>query len=712
MRTASSLTEKALSLTALTYCIYIKNSRLLALILTPLFVCACTVMPQPSSVADRYQEARNNVAQLFAKDEGPMTLTYEEALARGVRYNFDYRIKLINSALQAGQLKIAEFTMFPDLKTTGSLYTRNNDYATFGITSTGQPTNVLTSTPRTLRSLREGFTWNLLDLGMGYVRARQQGERVLIAEEESRKQLQLLAQDIRIAYWKAYSAQTLLREAHELQKILNKTESNMQAAIADDLIPKDEILKFRNAILGGDRQLIELSQKMDKAIIDLKQLLRLPLDQRLTLKAPPASITRVQNLENLDFKKLDTISLIMRPELASQNYMERIAKLGVKAAILQVFPGITLNQGWNYNSNKFLVNNLWIDKSVDVSWGLLSLVSLPTTIDTAKSQIKYEAMKSMALTLAVMTQTRYATSQYINLAKQYRIASKQTQNAEAIYRLALNRNLASLASKQDVVYAKLQAMIAKMDRDLILADLSTALGELYLSAGFDVLPVDAYALPMNETLRYVKTNFDLQDNRNFVQYVNATYDKLLKQFPTQTIVKKSVEEQPEIEAKIVAENKPKAVVTAAPLSTTIADATTKAIPTTHDNKLYTLQIFGSYNMKEIKKMKTELSKSNKNVYAGCAKFNGRDWYVLTYGTYNSPFQARTSIHELPAQYQTRGAFVRNTQEITWNQCEPKPSKLMTAFKNSFKRNVAVLLIKDYKHYASTAYKKIIDSWTA
>jgi outer membrane protein TolC len=604
-------------------------------------------MPQPSSVADRYQEAQNNVAQLFAQDEGPMTLTYEEALARGVRYNFDYRLKLINSALQAGQLKIAEFTMFPDLKTTASVYTRSNDYATFGITPTGQPTNVLTSTPRTLRSLREGFTWNLLDLGMGYIRARQQGERVLIAEEEARKQLQLLAQDIRIAYWQAYSAQTLLRDAHELQKLLNKTERNMQAAIADDLIPKDEILKFRNAILGGDRQLIELSQKMDKAIINLKQLLRLPLDQRLTLKAPPASITRVQNLENLDFKKLDTISLIMRPELASQNYMERIAKLGVKAAILQVFPGITLNQGWNYNSNKFLVNNLWIDKSVDVSWGLLSLVSLPTTIDTAKSQIKYEAMKSMALTLTVMTQTRYAASQYVNLAKQYTIANKQTQNAEAIYRLALSRNLASLASKQDVVYAKLQAMIAKMDRNLILADLSTALGELYLSAGFDVLPIDAYALPMNETLRYIKTNFDLQDNRNFVQYVNATYEKLLKQLPTQPSTKKPVEQR-EIKAKIVTKNKSKVVVTAAPLSTTIADAMTKSIPTTHDNKLYTLKRFGSYNM----------------------------------------------------------------NEITRNQCEPKQSKLMAAFKNSFKRNVAVILIKDYKHYASTAYKKIIGSWTA
>ncbi len=88
----------------------------------------------------------------------------------------------------------------------------------------------------------------------------------------------------------------------------------------------------------------------------------------------------------------------------------------------------------------------------------------------------------MALTLGVLTQTRYAYTQYVNLAKEYNIANKQTQNSEALYKLIRNRNIASMASRQEVVYAKLQAMIAKMDRDLLLAELSTALGELYLSA--------------------------------------------------------------------------------------------------------------------------------------------------------------------------------------------------------------------------------------
>lgn len=680
---------------------------------------ACTITPKPSTESERYNQAKRDIAQLFASEkETHTTISYQEALARGIRYNYDYRIKLVNNALQAGQLRVAELTMYPDLKTTGSLYTRNNDYATFGITAQGQPTGVLTSTPRTLRSLREGFTWNLLDLGMGYVRARQQAERVLIAEEESRKQLQLLAQDIRIAYWKAYSAQQLLREAKALQKILNDTETRMQDAIHDELIPKEDILKFRGAMLGGDRQLIELSAKLDKAFIDLKHLLKLPLDDDLILQKPPASITRVQNLEHLDFKKLDTISLIMRPELSGQRYMERIAEFGVKAAILQVFPGITLNQGWNYNSNKFLINQLWIDKSVDVSWSLLNLVSLPTTIDSAKTQIKYEQMKSMALTLGVMTQTRYATSQYISLAKEYSLARKQSENAEALYQLALDRNLASLASKQQVVYAKLQAMIAKMERDLILADLSTALGELYLSVGFDVLPLEAYSLPMNQTIEMINKNFDMQGQRSFTEYVNVTYANLVAKFP-------AVQSKKMVSSKSLCDSKPtetikpvKKVETTSiqPLKTADAGVNINKdkmanVTLNKSNKIYTLQIFGSYEAKEIKHMRAEIAKTNKNVYCGAAKFNGRDWYVLTYGTYTNPNMAKNSVTELPKKYQNKDAFARNTQEIDWENCGPKHSKLFSAFKKSLKQNVAVRLFKDYKHYASNAYKHFIGPFT-
>jgi multidrug efflux system outer membrane protein len=674
----------------------LSNTPSILLLIMLSMLSACTVMPKPVTVTERYQEAQKNLAQLFGNEKGPITLTFEEALARGIRYNYDYRIKLVNSALQAGQLDIAVFAMFPDVKVTGSIYTRNNDYATFGITSTGAPTDVLTSTPRTLRSWRVGFAWNLLDLGMGYVRARQQGERVLIAQEESRKQLQLLAQDIRIAYWKAYSAQELLREVEAVQRTLKQTEGKMQAAIADKLVPKEQILKFRGALLGGDRQLVTLTQKLDKAILDLKHLLNIPLNSPMRLKAPPAFISRVQHIENLNFQKLDTISLIMRPELRSQNYMERIARFGVKAAILQVFPGITLNDGWNYNSNKFLMNNVWLDKSMDVSWGLLSLLSLPTNINTAKLQIKYEEMKSMALTLAVMTQTRYAFSQYVNLAREYWIADKQAQNAEALYQLAKNRNLVLMTSKQEMVYAKLQAMIAKMDRDLVLADLSTALGELYLSAGFDILPLHVYNRPMHEILAHIKSCFSIQSHQSFSEYVDVAYARIMGQIhiPPAPVSKYRV---------VVAKPKPEVNFL---IGRKVCMASENTISKSfYAKRVYTLQLFGSYHKSDIEKMHGQLIKTSKNkkLYCGMTKFNGRDWYVLTYGKYVDPHQGKSGITDLPQQYRSKDAFVRNTQDLTWSNCGSQKSSALVAMKK--------LPVKD-NHNVATIYKNAQDTHIA
>src|SRR5690349_2465632 len=92
----------------------------------------CSLAPEPITVNDAYHQAKLNVKRLFAPQKNfNGKLDFDQALARGLRYNMDYRIKLVNNALQAGQLSVAAFTMYPALNTTGSLYTRSNDFSSF-----------------------------------------------------------------------------------------------------------------------------------------------------------------------------------------------------------------------------------------------------------------------------------------------------------------------------------------------------------------------------------------------------------------------------------------------------------------------------------------------------------------------------------------------------------------------------------------------------
>ena len=211
------------------------------------FICgpliACTINPKPLSTDTRFQQAKKIIHNLSMDKKDPVqVLNYYEVLTHSLKFNLDYRIKLANSSLQSGQLKLAELMMFPSLNATGSTYTRDNNFSSFGITTSGQPTDVLNSTPRTIRSARFGLTWNILDFGAGYVKAQQQGQAILIAEEESRKQTQQLAQDVLVAYINVYYAQKMDPEINDLKKQLSEVDKKLKTAIKDNLVPKKDIL--------------------------------------------------------------------------------------------------------------------------------------------------------------------------------------------------------------------------------------------------------------------------------------------------------------------------------------------------------------------------------------------------------------------------------------------------------------------------------------
>jgi hypothetical protein len=274
-------------------------------------------------------------------------------------------------------------------------------------------------------------------------------------------------------------------------------------------------------------------------------------------------------------------------------------------------PGITLNEGWNYNSNKFLLNTTWVDRSIDVSWNLLNLASLPANYSAANTQIKYEQLKLMALTLTVLTETRYAYSHYESASREYLVAHKLTENANALYTLMKNRNRASLASQQQVIIAKLRAITARMDEDLVLADLSTALGELYLSSGIDILPLNIAGKPLPEVTTLIKQSFSVQNMRDFKSYVNVTYAKLFG-----------------------------------------------------DNLPCTLQLFGSYNVASVKNLQKKLNIEKTSSY-GLTKNNGRDWYILTYGQYADAEQASKNRQVLPEKLRDMSPWIRNTKDVRW-----------------------------------------------
>lgn len=502
-----------------------------ALAFSCLILLGCYIIPRPFKVCETYQKAQCELERMFA-NQPPVcgTLDFSQAVARGLQFNVENRVKQANIAIKAGQMEIAEYAMLPVLGASGSIYGRNNQNATFGSNPDGSPNKnqIAFGADKTLRNARLGIKWNLIDLGMGYVKTKEEGEKVLIAEEESRQQLQKLVQEIRAAYWTAYHAQELKGELQKFHHELQATKKIIDRAFADKLIPKEELFRYQGVLLDGHRKLVQVEDKLRKAGIVLRYLINLPTDQPLLLEKPPMAMKKIQDLRNLDFVKLDAITLVNRPELRGQGYQKRIAQLGVKTAIFQALPVFTLNQGYNWDSNSFVLNHFWNDRSIEVSWNIFNLVALPVSLRNVRIQIDYETLKLMALTLGALNETRIAYAHYQNLANEAKVARGQTQNATKYYKYLNNRNKAALASQQQVLLAKLYMIYARIDEMLIMADLTSALGDLYIASGFDVVPVHALARTPDELLCIIKENLAMQDELGFKGYVNVTFNGLFE----------------------------------------------------------------------------------------------------------------------------------------------------------------------------------------
>src|SRR4051794_28148723 len=183
-----------------------------ALALLCLTLSACAVTPRPLDQAEREQIAEETQKRMFEGQEPiERPLTLAEATARAIKYQAEYRQRQMEEAAAAAQLDVAKFDLLPKLMLNAGYSTRNNDAFGFGFTPQGSlATTPSASVERTHTTSSIGLSWNLLDFGVSYFRARQLADQKLIAEERRRKAVQILMHDVRVAWWRAEAAERLL----------------------------------------------------------------------------------------------------------------------------------------------------------------------------------------------------------------------------------------------------------------------------------------------------------------------------------------------------------------------------------------------------------------------------------------------------------------------------------------------------------------------
>ncbi|NOU05821.1 MAG: TolC family protein, partial [Hyphomicrobiaceae bacterium] len=180
----------------------------------------CAIYPTPLAEADLAAAAAANQSDVTA-DQEPVSgsISLYDAMARALKYNLDHRVEEAEAAVRVAELDLSHFSLLPNMVANSGYAGRDNYNASSSLNLVNNVQNfgASTSQEKEITSADIGFSWNVLDFGLSYVRARQSADKVLVKEETRRKVIQRVVEDVRSAYWRAISAERLMERLASLE---------------------------------------------------------------------------------------------------------------------------------------------------------------------------------------------------------------------------------------------------------------------------------------------------------------------------------------------------------------------------------------------------------------------------------------------------------------------------------------------------------------
>ena len=473
----------------------ISSKTLLLLLGSAVMISACgSLTPTPYTKEEIKDRVVSDRQKMFAEQE-PVTgpITFHEAAARALKYNLDYRLKLMEGALSRSLYDVSKFDMLPRLVANAGYVGRSNTAG--GISegidiNTGQPDGIVTLRPSTAtednrRLAGLTLSWNVLDFGVSYYRAQQKADQILMAEERRRKVVQNVLQDVRNSYWRAVGAQRLIGDVNRL---IDRTHKALEAAKkAEDqgLLPRLQALSYQRALLDAVSLMNLRRQDLELARAELAALMSLPPGTPMVLADTELPV--VSTLPD-DMEALERLALERRPEIMEEWYRKRVTATDIKIAKAQVWPNLSLEAGPVYDSNKYLFNNNWAEVGLRLSFNLIKLLQWPALDQAQADQEQTDDMRRMGLSMAILTQVHVGKQRYELSLSELKFAEDIVRVDGRLLEYARAAASTSVDSELEVIRAEARTLLSRYQRQAAYSNAQAAWGRLYNSVGLEVMP--------------------------------------------------------------------------------------------------------------------------------------------------------------------------------------------------------------------------------
>ncbi|KJK19229.1 TolC family protein [Pseudomonas sp. NPDC087612] len=478
---------------------------------------ACSAMkPHEYSKDEQRQRIVADQAQMYAEQEPVTTpITLYEAAARALKYNLDYRLKLMEGALAADLRDVSSHEMLPRLVASAGYAGRNNDSGgtSIGIEDREESLRASTSEERYRELYGLGLSWSLLDFGVAYYRTQQKSDQILMAEERRRKVAQNVLQDVRNAYWRAVGAQRLMPQVDRLLVRTHQALLSARQAEGKGLLPRQEVLAYQRALLDSIYLLTVRRQDLEFAQSELAALMSLPPGSRLILADSSEPALPVLDT---DIGRLEQLSLENRPEIMEEWYRKRVNENDLKIAKAQLWPNVAVDVGYRYDSNKYLYNSNWTETGLQVSLNLLRLLQLPSINRAAESQGKTDDMRRVALSMAILTQVRVGTLRYQLARQEVEFADQSLRVDQSLLDYAQAARNTTYGSELELIRAEGRYLLSRYQREAAYSSAQAAWGRLYNSVGLNVLPEEIDKHDIKSLSQALQKTLDTQEHQSLL----------------------------------------------------------------------------------------------------------------------------------------------------------------------------------------------------
>ena len=447
---------------------------------------ACSVTPKPLTSNELNFKADQYLASLTENQEpvsGPIDLY--EAMARALKYNLDKRVEMMERALRSRELDVENYNMLPQLVANVAYDGRSNDSgaSSLSLLSGRQSLEPSTSSERNTVKADLNLSWDILDFGLSKARAHQAADEVLIAQENKRKVVNRIIEDVRTAYWRALSSQRLLTELSSLEIQIAKALKNSRSVSGSRTSSPIKALTYQRELITMRRDIQRLHRELRLAKVQLAALMNLPSNADYALVVPKRSDDGDALVANRD--DMIRFALLNRPELREVAYRSRINEKEARVAYLESLPSLRGFIGINYDSNDYLYKNNWVGWGAKASWNLLKVFSYGDRKQVVQARDELLKVRALALSMAVMTQVDVSLARHEHMRRELQTAGELTRTQESIYRNIERSHRSGRVSLQTLIRERTNQLLAEVKYDVAYADLENAYANVFASVGIN-----------------------------------------------------------------------------------------------------------------------------------------------------------------------------------------------------------------------------------